>query len=167
MSDSLAGSRGDALDTQAIFKIYDEDNDGKLSSTEAIKAIRALGNCLSEKVATDLETDIDCDFGGECTLQEFQSFLEKVETPKISHKELLKAFRSLDDDDDGAIPQKELERILIALGEDMQEDEIADFMDYATRTGNNEVDVRKYCDKMFGRTRRRLSLLSGPGDAAV
>ena len=52
----------------------------------------------------------------------------------------------------------ELKRLLSTLGEPLNDEEMEDFLSQAITNEDGTVSVRGYCDKMIGRTKRRLSL---------
>eukprot|EP00041_Stephanoeca_diplocostata_P015410 m.294028 g.294028 ORF g.294028 m.294028 type:complete len:188 (-) comp20026_c0_seq28:2031-2594(-) len=159
-------TRSQHLDFQTIFNVFDEDHDGKLQSDDVIRAIRSLGHVISQRVADDIITDLDCDNEGECEYKEFIRILENLEKVKVSRRALVEGFQALDDSGRGQINKPDLQHILSVLGgEPLSEEDMADFLHQACTTTDGDVDIRRYCDKMFGKTRRRLSLF-GQGAAA-
>lgn len=88
-------------DIKKIFHIYDIDpngddpNSGKLSSTEVPRAMRAVGLCLSEVVASDIECDIDCDYESLCDEKLFIDLCRKHYCIAPTKDDIMRAFSAM------------------------------------------------------------------------
>eukprot|EP00039_Didymoeca_costata_P022066 m.346045 g.346045 ORF g.346045 m.346045 type:complete len:188 (+) comp28035_c0_seq1:234-797(+) len=155
-------NREEHLDLKACFEIYDTDSDGKLSSDDAIKCLRALGNVLTEAEVTEIVVNLDIECEGICDYNNLIKLHEQYKKPPIKNADLVAAFKALDEDGSGDITSQELRRVLQILGEPLSDSEVDEFMKAADANGDGTVDFKEFSDMMIKPTRRRMSLFGDP-----
>jgi len=106
---------------QACFQAFDVDADGVISKADLAMAIRALGKNPTEKqLKEELKSISDnVDFGT------FKLFFGKpFPSPQDQDKPCRNAFKLLDADNNGTIPESELRQMLATVGDAMSHQEI-------------------------------------------
>uniref|UniRef100_A0A0C9S4E7 TSA: Wollemia nobilis Ref_Wollemi_Transcript_13985_764 transcribed RNA sequence n=1 Tax=Wollemia nobilis TaxID=56998 RepID=A0A0C9S4E7_9CONI len=107
-------SRGEL---QQVFRKFDANNDGKISSSELQSLMAALGSQASDAEVASMMREADTDGDG---FINFEEFIES-NTKGVSNAHLLKdlenAFKMYDLDKNGAISVEELHKVLKSLGE--------------------------------------------------
>jgi len=153
-------SRDQHLDYQAIFSSYDDDHDGKISSVQAVQAMRALGHILTKEIGQDIECDIDIEMDCECNYNQFVGLLEKYgpKCLKPKRRDLLNAFKAFDSKNRGVIHAGRFKSVLQKLGDPLDDEEAADFIQQCNKDGKKEFVYGDMVRAMQGPTTRRLSL---------
>ncbi|KAI3516619.1 hypothetical protein L1887_15541 [Cichorium endivia] len=101
-----------------VFKKFDVNGDGKISSTELGSIMGSLGHRPTEEELEQMITEVDADGDGFIDLKEFI----ELNTKGIDAAELLEnlkdAFSVFDIDKNGSITAEELQNVLGSLGEE-------------------------------------------------
>lgn len=71
----MADAQKEKEERERIFKSFDSNGDGKISSTELGDALKALGSVTSEEVQR-MMAEIDTDGDGFISLEEFTEFAQ-------------------------------------------------------------------------------------------
>ncbi|CAH1421344.1 unnamed protein product [Lactuca virosa] len=111
---------GDTIDVEKIFKKFDVNGDGKISSTELGSILSALGTVAPEEEIKVVMKEIDKDGDGFIDLNEFIEFQRGgsgVVDREAADKELREAFDLYDQNKNGKISANELHSVLKSLGE--------------------------------------------------
>eukprot|EP00037_Helgoeca_nana_P002544 m.34519 g.34519 ORF g.34519 m.34519 type:complete len:173 (+) comp12669_c0_seq1:123-641(+) len=150
------------IDMQTIFDTYDTERTGKIDQTQAVKAMRAMGHCLSKKQSDDLELTLLLDYDGECDFPQFIKLVSDLSGTSVTKRDLGAAIRAIDDDHDGKIDKGELRRLMEHVGEPFDEEELEEFFKHAPHVNANTIAINSFVKKMAGKTTRRLSLFADP-----
>lgn len=109
---------------RSAFRVYDADNDGRISHAELSKVLTSLGGEISEEEVRQLMKQIDTDDDGFISLEEFIHFHQGSAVPvsvggDISpmHDPMRDAFQMFDKDGNGLISVTELQSVLVSLGD--------------------------------------------------
>ncbi|KAL7606272.1 calcium-binding protein CML24 [Lactuca sativa] len=111
---------GDTIDVEKIFKKFDVNGDGKISSSELGSILSALGTVAPEEEIKVVMKEIDKDGDGFIDLNEFIEFQRGgsgVVDREAADKELREAFDLYDQNKNGKISANELHSVLKSLGE--------------------------------------------------
>ncbi|PNW86063.1 hypothetical protein CHLRE_03g210177v5 [Chlamydomonas reinhardtii] len=107
------------------FAMFDRDGDGTVSTKELKDVFSNLGLDLSDEEITDLVMQVDLDASGTMTLTEFCILMAKTGlVPDDPEAELRAVFNAFDDDKSNHISMKELQAIMLKLGEKLADDEV-------------------------------------------
>ena len=111
-----------AAEIKSCFDCFDEESRGSITKEQAATAIRALGyNPLEGELENHLKSAGDnIDFATFKRLYENNPFKRPEEQDELARK----AFRELDADGDGTVPETELRQMLISIGEQMAHNEV-------------------------------------------
>nr|CAP05019.1 calcium binding protein [Parietaria judaica] len=71
----MADKQIDRAEQERIFKRFDSNGDGKISSSELGEALKALGSVTADEVHR-MMAEIDTDGDGAISLEEFSSFAD-------------------------------------------------------------------------------------------
>jgi len=111
-------------DFLGIFKKFDFDGGGEISSEELVKALVYLGFNTTQEVAENIVQEIDIDNSGSMNEREFLVCMRKVRERDI---ERLKLFKdSADGNRDGLISVQELEELLRSMDYHPEMDVVAE-----------------------------------------
>ncbi|KAI7978920.1 putative calcium-binding protein CML25 [Camellia lanceoleosa] len=126
MTPSLLGSRSNSLNSRAqieeelkqVFKKFDVNGDGKISSSELGSILGSLGHTATDEELQTMIKEVDGDGDGCIDLDEFI----ELNTKDIDSDEVLEnlkeAFSVFDIDKNGSISAEELMNVLQSLGEE-------------------------------------------------
>lgn len=99
-----------------VFKLIDTNGDGKLSPSELKQVLLSLGRNNhgdeAEEEAKGIVREMDFDGDGFVDLDEFLTTVMTKDEDSPMESEIMEAFRVFDEDDDGLISAKELQRVL-------------------------------------------------------
>ncbi|EDQ90131.1 uncharacterized protein MONBRDRAFT_24630 [Monosiga brevicollis MX1] len=130
------------------YGIYDEDGDGKLDSDACCKCLRACGIPLTENAIANITTDLDIYSDGEVNWDGFMALMEEHHKPLPTEKELIAAFKAMDEDGSGAVSRSELKRFLTNVGEKLSEDEFEQMVADIDTDGDGEIDYKEFASLM-------------------
>ncbi|XP_038893457.1 probable calcium-binding protein CML25 [Benincasa hispida] len=124
-SSSTLGTRSSSDDLQAqiaeleeVFKKFDVNGDGKISSAELGSIMGSLGHNATEEELAKMIEEFDADGDGFINLQEFVELNTKEIDPEELLENLREAFSVYDIDGNGSISAEELHKVLRSLGDD-------------------------------------------------
>ena len=83
---------------------------------------------------------------GRFNMDDLVRLLSEKSFQEQAQEDLLKSFQELDDDADGYIPKREMEKLLKTLGEGLSDEELKTFMDLAVdkdAPNPNSINIRK------------------------
>jgi len=120
-------------DPKEVFNLFDDEGDGKIDGTQIGDVARALGvkptNEMVEKAAGQKYRR------GEKRLkfEEFYPIYEQLakEKPVGTVNDFIEGLRVFDKEENGKITAAELKHVLLALGERLDQDQVAEIMDGA------------------------------------
>ena len=110
-----------ASEIKDCFAAFDVDGDGAISKADLAMGVRALGKNPTEAELKEAfkGTDDNVDFAT------FKSFYEKkFPSPQSQDKDARAAFKLLDAENNGTIPESELRQMLATVGDALTHQEI-------------------------------------------
>lgn len=142
------------------FRVYDADNDGRISHAELRNVLTSLDGEISEQEVEQLMKQIDTDNDGSICVDEFIKFHQAGAAPLAVgggvspvHDPMRDAFQMFDKDGDSRISAAELQSVLVSLGDknhsieqckqmirsvDKDGDGYVDFMEFQVLMGGHE-----------------------------
>ncbi|GAB2279954.1 Probable calcium-binding protein cml25 [Dionaea muscipula] len=133
-----------------VFKKFDVNGDGKISSSELGSIMRTLGQEVPEEELRIMIEEVDCDGDGFIDLKEFI----ELNTKGVDHVEALRnleeAFSVYDRDRNGSITAEELQEVLKSLGDECS---IADCRRMITAVdvdGDGMINFEEFREMMVG-----------------
>ncbi|KAJ0980905.1 hypothetical protein J5N97_009160 [Dioscorea zingiberensis] len=131
-------------DLEQVFKKFDSNGDGKVSSSELAGVLHTLGEILTEEDVKAMMAEVDTDGDGFISLEEFID----LNTKKMDSVEVLKdlqcAFSVYDIDGDGSISADELAHVLENLGEPASVEECRKMIAGVDRDGDGFIDFEEF-----------------------
>ncbi|GER27952.1 caltractin [Striga asiatica] len=133
------------------FELFDTDGSGTIDAKELNVAMRALGFEMSEEEITRMIAEVDKDGSGAIDFDEFCHMMTAKFGERDTNEELKKAFRIIDQNNNGSICLGDIRRIANDLGERFTEKELQDMIREADRDNDGEVSLDDFL-KMMSRT---------------
>lgn len=133
------------------FELFDTDGSGTIDAKELNVAMRALGFEMTEEQITQMIADVDKDGSGAIDFDEFVHMMTDKMGERDTKEELMKAFRIIDQDENGKISASDIQRIAKDLGESFTDREIQQMIDEADKDGDGEVNSEEFI-RMMGKT---------------
>ncbi|RZC45656.1 hypothetical protein C5167_038602 [Papaver somniferum] len=138
------------------FELFDTDGSGTIDAKELNVAMRALGFEMTEEVSlnrlssssyktppmlqiTQMIADVDKDGSGAIDFDEFVHMMTDKMGERDTKEELMKAFRIIDQDENGKISASDIQRIAKDLGESFTDREIQQMIDEADKDGESST----------------------------
>ncbi|XP_058109012.1 probable calcium-binding protein CML25 [Magnolia sinica] len=129
---------------QDVFRKFDANGDGKISSTELGSIMASLGHPASEEELHSMIGEADSDGDGFIDLNEFIELnINGVDATKIV-EDLTHAFMIFDVDGNGSISPKELQKVLRSLGDDCTVDDCKKMISGVDRNGDGLIDFEEF-----------------------
>lgn len=149
---------------EETFKLYDKDENGRLSVKEAGQLWRSIGANPTESEIQEMFEAIDADGSGNIDCKEFVSWIaengKKEEHPEESMRE---AFRVFDRDGNGYISREELKRIMSELGDEpLSPEELDVLMNNFDDDGDGRINYDEFIEIAF--TSRQMEYLDDRQD---
>ncbi|XP_073117484.1 probable calcium-binding protein CML13 [Elaeis guineensis] len=126
------------------FELFDTDRSGTIDAKELTVAMRALGFEMTEKQVNQMIVDVDKDGSGAIEFDEFVSMMTAKIGERDFQEELMKAFRIIDQDNNGKISDVDIQHLAKDLGENFTLEEIREMITVADRNGDGEVDANEF-----------------------
>jgi len=130
----------------AAFALFDRDGKKIVDVREIGTIVRHLGICPTEIELRDLITECEEEEGegttGFIRFERFERMMSRVllenQYPRDSEEKLLRAFRTLDPNNNGFVEAEKIRTLLTTHGERFSQEEIDDFLHFAvdSETGN-------------------------------
>ncbi|KAJ6806252.1 caltractin-like [Iris pallida] len=133
------------------FDLFDTDGSGTIDAKELNVAMRALGFEMTEEQIKQMIADVDKDGSGTIDFDEFVHMMTAKIGERDTKEELTKAFRIIDQDNNGKISAKDILSIAKELGENFSRQEIIEMVEEADTNGDAEVDADEFF-RMMKRT---------------
>ena len=126
---------------RTVFRAFDRDGSGRVDRPELVRALRHLGGEWTEAHIATMLDQYDADGRNALTFDQFLSLV--TGGPALVDPELVRAFRAMDLDGDGAITAQELKALFDAAGVDARE-EIDAFMLEGDLNGDGRIDFGEF-----------------------
>ncbi|OAY66678.1 Caltractin [Ananas comosus] len=139
------------------FELFDTDGSGTIDAKELNVAMRNILTLVAEynhyvlQQINQMIADVDKDGSGAIDFDEFVHMMTAKIGERDSKEELMKAFRIIDQDNNGKISDVDIQRIAKELGENFTMQEIREMIEEADRNGDGEVDMDEFF-RMMKRT---------------
>jgi len=142
-------------EVEAAFRMFDQNDDGKIDVEEFYLVYKKLGFKFSQEQIENMVASISKSHEREIDLHEFvrlsQQIVKRHQRVISFEDELKMAFKVFDIDGDGFITAKELSKTLRALGQNVTDDDIRHMIDGAdTRNADGKIDFEEFQLLMMG-----------------
>lgn len=114
----------DITEYKAAFTLFDEDNDGLITTDDTKKLMRSLGQNFSEKELDNIVSGFKREGVKGVELHEFLDLMAKNRLKEDNNNNLLRAFKYFDREDTGRISFKDFSHTLSTLNEKLHISEI-------------------------------------------
>ncbi|KAI3977003.1 hypothetical protein MKX01_008861 [Papaver californicum] len=147
-------------EVEGVFKRFDANRDGKISSTELSDVLKALGSETSPEELKQMMDEIDTDGDGFIDLKEFADFHRgttdgsDVNGSNVADgiRELKDAFEMYDKDKNGLISAAELHMVLKSLGEACTVHDCSRMISSVDADGDGNVNFEEFKKMMTNTT---------------
>lgn len=137
------------------FDLMDSSKCHEISPREIKLAIRALGLELPRDQYIQLISKMEKNQDGLIKKEIFIREVRKLLPKRDIKKDMVKAFRLIDEDDTGKISFNNLKNVAISLGEYVSDQEIINMLDAADDDGDGQVNLTEFL-KLMDRARKVL-----------
>ncbi|ANZ75178.1 Calmodulin [Komagataella phaffii CBS 7435] len=149
MSDKL--SEAQISEFKEAFSLFDQDQDGKITSKELGIVMRSLGQTPTESELNDLIREIDSNTDGSIDFPEFLTMMARKMRDSDSQAEIFEAFRVFDKDGDGKIDKGELKHVLTSIGEKLTEEEVDEMLREADTNNDGVIDIKEFSNLLVNK----------------
>lgn len=126
---------------RTVFKAFDRDNNGRVDREELTRALKHLGGEWTEDRISEAMDSYDTDASGDLSFEQF--FLLVTGAPPPVDPELVRAFRAMDLDGDGAITAAELKSLFDAAGVNARA-EVEEFLAEGDANGDGRITFDEF-----------------------
>lgn len=133
------------------FSLFDQDQDGKITSKELGIVMRSLGQTPTESELNDLIREIDSNTDGSIDFPEFLTMMARKMRDSDSQAEIFEAFRVFDKDGDGKIDKGELKHVLTSIGEKLTEEEVDEMLREADTNNDGVIDIKEFSNLLVNK----------------
>ncbi|XP_023512761.1 probable calcium-binding protein CML25 [Cucurbita pepo subsp. pepo] len=141
---SLEDSRAQIAELEEVFKKFDVNGDGKISSSELGTILGSLGHNAKEEELAKMIEEFDADGDGFIDLQEFVELNTKEIDPEELLESLREAFSVYDIDGNGSITAEELHEVLKSLGDDCSVEDCRQMISGVDRNGDGMISFEEF-----------------------
>ncbi|GMJ09647.1 CALMODULIN LIKE 25 [Hibiscus trionum] len=138
---------------EEVFKKFDANGDGKISSSELDSIMGSLGQKLSDEELHKMIKEVDADGDGFIDFDEFVELNTKGVDSNEVLENLKEAFSVYDLDGNGSISAEELHKVLQSLGDDCSISECRKMICGVDKDGNGLIDFEEFKVMMMAGTR--------------
>jgi calmodulin len=132
---------------QEMFKLFDKNGDGQISSEEISALLVAIGRDPNQEEIQKFLGEVDKDANGEVDLREFLSFIEKEEkVPRSRQEEIIDAFRVFDLDGNGYVTLDEFKTILTKFGGEFTEKDVIEIFKFSDQNGDGKLTYTEFVE---------------------
>ncbi|CAI8605441.1 unnamed protein product [Vicia faba] len=139
-------------DLEYVFRKFDVNSDGKISSYELGSIMGSLGQPTTEEELDNMIREVDADGDGHINLEEFI----ELNTKDIDSNEILEnlkdAFSVFDIDKNGSISAEELHNVMVSLGDQCSLIECQKMIGGVDSDGNGMIEFEEFKKMMLGST---------------
>ena len=136
-------------DIKDAFALFDREGKGQCDVREIGTIVRHLGICPTEIELRDLITECeDEEPTGFIRYDRFERMMSRVlldnQYPRDSEEKLLRAFRVLDQNNNGYVEAEKIKTLLTTHGERFSQEEIDDFLSFASDSESGLMHYEDY-----------------------
>ncbi|CAH8253615.1 unnamed protein product [Arabidopsis lyrata] len=147
---------------EAVFKKFDVNGDGKISSKELGAIMASLGHEVPEEELEKAITEIDRKGDGYINFEEFVELNTKGMDQNDVLENLKDAFSVYDIDGNGSISAEELHEVLRSLGDECSIAECRKMIGGVDKDGDGTIDFEEFKIMMTMGSRRDNFMGGGP-----
>ena len=122
-------SNEEYAEIEKAFLLFDKDGSGTIDVSELRDALRVLGVTLNLNETKKLMEQADKDGSGSIELEEFMPLMIMKLESRDANKEISKAFKMYDDDDNSTIEHQNLINAALALDITITKEEVNEMME--------------------------------------
>lgn len=137
-------------DLEHVFRKFDVNGDGKISSSELGSIMGSLGQPATEEELDGMIREVDADGDGYISLEEFIELNTKDVDPNEVLENLKDAFSVFDIDGNGSITAEELHNVMASLGDDCSLAECQKMIGGVDSDGDGMIDFEEFKMMMMG-----------------
>ncbi|CAO2820172.1 unnamed protein product [Amaranthus hypochondriacus] len=127
-----------------VFKKFDVNGDGKISSSELGSLMGSLGQEVTKEEIDSMIREVDSDGDGFIDINEFIALNTKgIDSDEILHN-LKEAFSIYDADGNGKITVEELQMVMKSLGDDFSLGECRKMINGVDRDGDGTINFDEF-----------------------
>ncbi|OIV89262.1 hypothetical protein TanjilG_24116 [Lupinus angustifolius] len=135
---------------EQVFKKFDVNGDGKISSSELGSIMGSLGQPSTEEELENMIREVDADGDGYISLEEFIELNTKgVDSDEVLEN-LKDAFSVFDVDGNGSITAEELHMVMAGLGEECSAAECQKMISGVDSDGDGMINFEEFKTMMTG-----------------
>ncbi|XP_022157783.1 probable calcium-binding protein CML25, partial [Momordica charantia] len=137
-------SQSQIAELEEVFKKFDVNGDGKISSAELGSIMSSLGHRATEEDLAKMIEEFDADGDGFIDLNEFVELNTKEIDPEELLENLREAFSVYDIDGNGSISAEELHEVLRSLGDDCTVDDCRQMISAVDSNGDGMISFDEF-----------------------
>jgi Ca2+-binding EF-hand superfamily protein len=131
-----------------VFRIFDTNDDGLISTREMALAIRAFGHNPTQTQMSAYTKEVNKDQRGGISFKDFSELMANKMNTLDSPEDIVDAFRVFDMEEKGLLSVNELRHVLMNLGEKLSEQEMSEMIKAAKVDSNGNIDYREFVKRM-------------------
>ncbi|KAE9605292.1 hypothetical protein Lal_00024729 [Lupinus albus] len=135
---------------EQVFKKFDVNGDGKISSSELGSIMGSLGQPSSDEELDNMIHEVDADGDGYISLDEFIELNTKGVDSEEVLENLKDAFSVFDVDGNGSITTEELHMVMASLGEECSMAECEKMINGVDSNGDGMINFEEFKIMMTG-----------------
>ena len=124
-----------------VFKVFDADASGAISSEELGQVMRSLGQSPNETELRDMIEEVDADKSGTIDFEEFKMLMVSQQGDRQSRLKM--SFSVFDENGTGQISKNEMQDVMSPFG--LREPELDEIIKEADHDGNALIDFEEFC----------------------
>ncbi|XP_062154894.1 probable calcium-binding protein CML25 [Alnus glutinosa] len=132
------------VELEQVFRRFDVNGDGKISSSELGSIMGSLGHPATEEELDKMIKEVDADGDGHIDLQEFVELNTKGVDSDEALENLKVAFSVYDIDGNGLISAEELHEVLKSLNDDCSLAECRRMINGVDRNGDGMISFEEF-----------------------
>ncbi|KAJ1425351.1 EF-Hand 1, calcium-binding site [Sesbania bispinosa] len=144
-----------------VFKKFDVNGDGKISSSELGSIMKSLGQPATDEELDSMIREVDSDGDGYISLEEFIELNTKDVDPNEVLENLKDAFSVFDIDGNGSITAEELHNVMASLGDECSLAECQKMIGGVDSDGDGMIDFEEFRMMMMGSNNESMERING------
>lgn len=146
-ADPMQLSEEQIKELREAFSLFDRDGDGTISSEELGFVIRSLGQDPTDEELDSMVTMADADGNGIIDFPEFLTMMSRTLGAQDPDKEINEAWKVFSDGND-FIPPFMVKKILINLGENVDDKQLQELIEEADIDGDGKIGYQDFYETM-------------------
>ena len=126
------------------FRVFDTDGSGNIDKAELKNLMTSVGQTTGDEELDEMIRITDADGSGEIDFYEFVALMAHKMTDPVNNQAVSMAFELFDKDKDGKLGLKELQCLLLNVGEPTTMDDIKTLFSDLDKDGSGEISVSEF-----------------------